>query len=282
MSVNRRRSLLVLPMAVVSAPVFAQVAPDTEADPDKTIIVTAARTELQFNALPMTIDVLDNETLTQQIAIGGSVVDAVSALTPSFSPTRQKLSGAGETLSGPFAQAWSEGALRMSRGEGIWYSYGKMFIVDTSTGVDSRGRRGRGYGTVWVLDLATQRLSALFVSSDQAAAHNPDNITVSPRGGVVLCEDPDAAPSGSPDVYGPGTRLVGLSRRGEPFYLVKNNAELAAAQIAGADKTVTEGDYRDSEFCGACWSPDGRTLFVNLQSPGITFAITGPWQTGAL
>jgi secreted PhoX family phosphatase len=189
---------------------------------------------------------------------------------------------AGDTLSGPFAQAWSEGALRMSRGEGIFYADGRMFIVDTSTGVDASGRRGRGYGAVWVLDLASQRLRALFVSGDQSAAHNPDNITVSPRGGVVLCEDPDAAPSGSPDAYGPGTRLVGLTRHGEPYYLVKNNVELTSTQIANAGKQIAEGDYRDSEFCGACWSPDGRTLFVNIQTPGITVAITGPWERGNL
>lgn len=190
--------------------------------------------------------------------------------------------GAGDTLSGPFAQAWSDGALRLSRGEGIFHADGKMFIVDTSTGIDSKGRRGRGFGAVWVLDLATQRLSALFVSGDQSAAHNPDNITVSPRGGVVLCEDPDAAPATSPDAFGPGTRLVGLTHSGEPFYLLKNNVQLTDSQIAGAGKVVPEGDYRDSEFAGACWSPDGRTLFVNIQTPGITFAIDGPWLKGPL
>ena len=31
---------------------------------------------------------------------------------------------------------------------------------------------------------------------------------------------------------------------------------------------------------GACFSPDGSTLFVNVQSPGITFAVTGPWRHG--
>lgn len=34
----------------------------------------------------------------------------------------------------------------------------------------------------------------------------------------------------------------------------------------------------NSEMCGACFSPDGSTLFVNTQNPGITFAITGPWR----
>jgi iron complex outermembrane receptor protein len=62
--------------------------------------VTAARSILPASALPLTVDVIDRATLDQQVAIGGSVVDAVSNLTPSFSPTRQKLSGAGETLRG--------------------------------------------------------------------------------------------------------------------------------------------------------------------------------------
>ncbi len=185
---------------------------------------------------------------------------------------------AGETLSGPFAQAWSDGALRMSRGEGIWYSNGKMFIVDTSTGTDSQGRKGRGNGSVWVLDLLTQRLRALFVSGHQLAAHNPDNITVSARGGVLLCEDGGE----SPDQYGPGARLIGLTRQGESFYFCKNNIELTSTQIANAGKHIDEGDYRESEFCGACWDPFGRTLFVNIQTPGITVAITGPWERGHL
>jgi iron complex outermembrane receptor protein len=64
------------------------------------VVVTAARTKLPASALPLTVDVIDKGALDQQVAISGSVVDAVSALTPSFSPTRQKLSGAGETLRG--------------------------------------------------------------------------------------------------------------------------------------------------------------------------------------
>ena len=36
----------------------------------------------------------------------------------------------------------------------------------------------------------------------------------------------------------------------------------------------------DSEFCGPTFSADGRTLFVNMYSPGYTFAITGPWRRG--
>jgi iron complex outermembrane receptor protein len=89
------RSLLVLPLAAVACPAAAQ-----DADAGEGIVVTAARTVLPVNALPLTVDVIDNASLNQQVAIGGSIVDAISALTPSFSPTRQKLSGAGETLRG--------------------------------------------------------------------------------------------------------------------------------------------------------------------------------------
>ncbi|MEW5688140.1 MAG: TonB-dependent receptor [Pseudomonadota bacterium] len=64
------------------------------------VVITAARTILPANALPLTVDVIDKSALDEQVSISGSVVDAVAALTPSFSPTRQKLSGAGETLRG--------------------------------------------------------------------------------------------------------------------------------------------------------------------------------------
>jgi len=64
------------------------------------IVVTAARTNLPASALPLTVDVIDRETLSRQVAVSGSTVDAVSALLPSFSPTREKITGFGETLRG--------------------------------------------------------------------------------------------------------------------------------------------------------------------------------------
>ncbi|PLK27850.1 TonB-dependent receptor [Novosphingobium sp. TH158] len=77
-----------------------QALPAWEADADEAIVVTAARTILPANALPLTVDVIGKDDLDQQVSISGSVTDAVATLTPSFSPTRQKLSGAGETLRG--------------------------------------------------------------------------------------------------------------------------------------------------------------------------------------
>lgn len=99
---NRKFALAALACTALSSPAFAQdAAPDTGAGAgEDAIVVTAARTILPPGALPLTIDIIDKDTLDQQIAISGSVTDAVATLTPSFSPTRQKLSGAGETLRG--------------------------------------------------------------------------------------------------------------------------------------------------------------------------------------
>lgn len=96
------RKLLVATLAstALSAPAFAQEGADYATTGESTIIVTAARTILPPSALPLTIDIIDKDALDQQLAISGSVTDAVATLSPSFSPTRQKLSGAGETLRG--------------------------------------------------------------------------------------------------------------------------------------------------------------------------------------
>ncbi|MFS0709108.1 alkaline phosphatase PhoX [Brevundimonas sp. 2P06AA] len=34
----------------------------------------------------------------------------------------------------------------------------------------------------------------------------------------------------------------------------------------------------NTEFAGVCWAPNGQTMFVNLYSPGMTLAVTGPWE----
>jgi len=91
-------SYLLAGAAWVAAP--AAQATEAEAFAADAIVVSAARSALPSNALPLTIDVIDAESLAQQAAISGSVVDAVATLVPSFSPTRQKLSGSGETLRG--------------------------------------------------------------------------------------------------------------------------------------------------------------------------------------
>ena len=87
------------------SPAFAQTADpagatSSDTDGEDTIVVTAARTQLPASALPLTVDIIDREALERQVLVSGSTVDAVSALLPSFSPTREKLSGSGESLRG--------------------------------------------------------------------------------------------------------------------------------------------------------------------------------------
>jgi hypothetical protein len=180
--------------------------------------------------------------------------------------------------SGPFLEAWSKGALRMSRGEGIHFHDGKIVVVDTAAGIGPDGIRGTGEGAVWEYDPREELMRAIFVAGTEMVGDSLDNITVSPRGGIVICED------GEPviDSYGPGTRLLGLSAAGESFTLVKNVVQLSGNQLIGTGKKVLPGDYRGSEWAGACFDPAGEVLFANLQDPGITFAIWGPWAKGNL
>jgi len=99
------------------------------------------------------------------------------------------------------------------------------------------------------------QLILLFESTSPTVLDAPDNITVSPRGGLVLCEDGDG------DQY-----VRGLTHTGQIF-------DFALNTVVG---------FTDKEFAGAVFSPDGETLFVNIQTPGLTFAIWGPWEDGAL
>ncbi|WP_417591415.1 TonB-dependent receptor [Parasphingorhabdus sp.] len=102
-------SILVLTMAAYAGPALAQDVPDSDAIAaqdkgprfgDDEIVVTATRTNLPISALPLTVDVIGSEELAGQLAITGSISDAVSALSPSFSPTRQKATSYGESLRG--------------------------------------------------------------------------------------------------------------------------------------------------------------------------------------
>ena len=74
--------------------------PPAEPEDAEAIVVTGTRTRLPVTALPLTVDVVGGKDFTDQVAISGSVIDAVSARLPAFSPAREKLTGSGETLRG--------------------------------------------------------------------------------------------------------------------------------------------------------------------------------------
>ena len=67
---------------------------------EDTIIVEAVRRDIPIQAIPNTVQLIDNREILQQLVISTSILDVIGAKVPSFSPTQQKLAGSGETLRG--------------------------------------------------------------------------------------------------------------------------------------------------------------------------------------
>jgi secreted PhoX family phosphatase len=151
------------------------------------------------------------------------------------------------------------GGASFSRGEGMWYGNGLIYFACSSGGP-------AGEGQIWAIDPAAETLSLIYESPGQQVLDNPDNIAVSPGGGLVLCEDGD----------GDALFMRGLNVHGEIFDLAQNNVVLN-----GEVKGLT-GDFRKREWAGASFTPCGRWLLASIQTPGITFAITGPFGRGGL
>ena len=173
--------------------------------------------------------------------------------------------------SGPYLQGEAAGGARFSRGEGAWYHGDSIFWVDTAAGA-------AGAGAVWVYQPEKSLLSAFYVSPDETVVDAPDNITVHDNGLVLACEDGGGLLGGSGEVAR-GTRLHALDRHGQSIEIGENN--IVIDEPIPGRPAIEPGDYRRSEWAGATFSPDGKTLFVNIQTPGITLAITGPWEAVA-
>ncbi len=144
------------------------------------------------------------------------------------------------------------------------YDDGVVYFTSTQGGgpaetpPDTAGGFGNGFGQVWAYHTEARQAAAACTSRpDRATLDFPDNVTTSKRGTLVLCED------NIQDNY-----LRGLSSSGHLWDIALNRL----ASSTGADRS---GD----EFAGSTFSPDGHTLFVNIQaSRGMSFAIWGPWH----
>ena len=158
-----------------------------------------------------------------------------------------------------------KGAAGFSRLEGQVYDDGVVFFTSTQgggaaeTGDELENGYGNGFGQVWAYDTRREQLTCVYQSPGKQTFDFPDNITVSPRGTLVVCEDSDA------DNY-----LRGLSTGGQLWDIAVNRLR----------SSVTGKTRYDDEFAGSTFSPDGKTLFVNIQAgAGMTFAIWGPWRS---
>jgi secreted PhoX family phosphatase len=160
-------------------------------------------------------------------------------------------------------QGRAQGAARFSRLEGAVYDRGIVYFTATQGGgpaepgpSDPVGGWGNGSGQIWAYDTFHRELRLVYESPGPETLDLPDNVTASRRGTLVICED-----------SGGDNFIRGLSRHGAIWNLALN-------RLVSSTGAPRFGD----EFAGATFSPDGHTLFVNIQaSRGLTFAIWGPW-----
>jgi secreted PhoX family phosphatase len=139
-------------------------------------------------------------------------------------------------------EGFNKGAAQFARGEGIISGDGEIYFCCTSGG-------RTGEGQIWRYLPANNTLELYLEPEDGSVLDNPDNIVIAPNGDLFVCEDGDGA-----------DHIVGITPTGSLYPFARNT-------------------LNTSELAGVCFSPDGQTLFVNIQTPGITFAIWGPWTS---
>lgn len=149
-------------------------------------------------------------------------------------------------------RGFDAGAARFARGEGMWTAEDGIYFACTSGGRTKKGqifryRPAAAEGTPDEAD-APGTLELFIEPNNSELVEACDNVTVSPWGDLILCEDHGGFPC----------RLVGVTPEGKLYTFAKNHAQ--------------------TEFAGSTFSPDGTTLFVNLQHVGLTVAIVGPWD----
>ena len=143
-------------------------------------------------------------------------------------------------------EAQSKGAAAFDRQEGACIGNGKVFFDCTSGGeADSE--------QIFEYDPDEETLTLIYESPGPETLEGPDNLVVVPKTrDIFLCEDAD-----------PPQYVRGVTQEGEIYDFARS---------------ITN----ETEFCGACFSPDGKTLFLNQQgdAPGaaVTYAIMGPFN----
>ena len=146
-----------------------------------------------------------------------------------------------------YQQGLGAGGATFRRLEGCFYGSGRIYFTSMTGG-------NKGFGQVWQYIPLTRNegsLTLLFEVSDPGTLHMPDNICLAGEDKLVICEDNEVS-----------NHLRILTSQGQIVDLAKN---------------IVHG-FESREFAGATFSPDGQTLFVNIQEPGMTLAIWGPWD----
>jgi secreted PhoX family phosphatase len=145
----------------------------------------------------------------------------------------------------------AQGAATFARGEGLCNANGDMVFTCTIGGPARLGQvfayRPSPHEGRLLEGEDKGRLTLVAESTHESILRNADNITFAPWGDLIVCEDTSSH-----------CGLVGIRPDGSQYQLADNS-------------------HSNAELTGACFSPDGKTLFVNIQYPGMTLAITGPF-----
>ncbi|GHE89027.1 DUF839 domain-containing protein [Streptomyces griseoluteus] len=160
----------------------------------------------------------------------------------------------------PVRRQFTDGQVTRARKlEGMWWGDGGVYLVSSYAREESPVQHD---GQVWFYDPRRRTLTLKVLlgvnpdASADGAFDGPDNITVSPYGGLIIAEDGEGV-----------QHLFGATDGGRTYPIARNELNIG---------TETAPAY--SEFTGVTFSPDGHTLFANIQDPGIMLAITGPWK----
>lgn len=147
-------------------------------------------------------------------------------------------------------------AARFNRLEGCRFDGGAFWFDDTAGG---EARLGQIFRLVPGPETETapgaDMLELYYEGTSANQMESPDNITITPWGDLWFAEDGDG-----------GNRVMGITPEGQVYQFANNRLAVPG---------TTPAEY--SEFAGPCFSPDGQTFFVNIQTPGHTFAIWGPF-----
>ncbi len=151
----------------------------------------------------------------------------------------------------------AKGAAWFARGEGIYYGKGELYFACTSGGPAGSGQIMRYVPSPQEGQAGETgaRLELFSEPTDISVMEMCDNIAISPWGHLFACEDK----------IGGVNFLRGITPEGKIYTLARN------AAFVGGDTA------NNAELAGACFSPDGTTLFINIYWPGMTLAVTGPW-----
>ena len=151
--------------------------------------------------------------------------------------------------------ALAQGGARFQRLEGCHFAGGAFWFDDTSGGEKRHGQLFRLIPSGDPSGGGTDTLELFLEGESREQMDSPDNLVMTPWGDLWFCEDGDGI-----------QRIMGVTPEGQTYEFARN-------RLVGKDSP----DDDASEFAGPTFSPDGRTFFVNIQSPGHTFAIWGPF-----